>query len=373
MHGWFLEGVLADGATVYRVPLNRFPALVGRQADLAVTLPSGNVSRQHARFTEYGGGLVLEDLGSKNGTFVNHSRISARCRLDAGDVLRFADVEFRLRLETRTARRTPAPDITRTSFFHSQAKVDRLPVGARQFEQLLLERLITPLFQPIVSAGESHLTGLELLGRGNHPELSELPQPLFDLAEGLGRAVQLSEVIREVGVARWAGSRFCHVPLFMNTHPRELNDCARLTDSLRALRRHHPRVPMVLEIHEQAVTDQHTLDKLNAALQRIDIGLAYDDFGAGQARLLELLNVPPYAVKFDIALIRDLDKLPRNRQEMIGLLVTLVKKGHTRALAEGVSHGGELAICRQLNFDLLQGFACGRPVSLQQLANSPPG
>ena len=65
-------------------------------------------------------------------------------------------------------------------------------------------------------------------------------------------------------------------------------------------------------------------------------------------RLLELLNVPPYAVKFDISLIRDLDKLPRNRQEMIGLLVTLVKKGQTRALAEGVSHSGELAICRQL-------------------------
>ena len=106
---------------------------------------------------------------------------------------------------------------------------------------------------------------------------------------------------------------------------------------------------------------------LNNALQRMAIGLAYDDFGAGQARLLELLNTPPYAVKFDISLIRDLDKLPRSRQEMIGLLVEVVKKGHTRALAEGVSHPGELAICRKLNFDLIQGYACGRPATLEQL------
>jgi EAL domain-containing protein (putative c-di-GMP-specific phosphodiesterase class I) len=227
--------------------------------------------------------------------------------LRPGDVLRFADMEFRLRRETGAPAEAPLPDITRTSFFRPDAKVDRLPIGARQFEQLLRDRLITPLFQPIVSASENCLTGLELLGRGNHPGLSELPEPLFALAEGLGRAVELSEAIREVGVACWASSRFCDIPLFMNTHPRELNDCARLSASLQALRRRYPHLPMVLEIHEQAVTEQHTLDNLNSALQRMDIGLAYDDFGAGQARLLELLNVPPYAVKFDIALIRDLE------------------------------------------------------------------
>jgi len=189
MHGWFLEGHLADGETIYRVPLNRFPALVGRQADLDVTLPSGNVSRQHARFVQRGGELLLQDLGSRNGTFVNHDHIGTECRLRPGDVLRFADMEFRLRRETGAPAEAPLPDITRTSFFRPDAKVDRLPIGARQFEQLLRDRLITPLFQPIVSASENRLTGLELLGRGAHPGLSELPEPLFALAEGLGRAV----------------------------------------------------------------------------------------------------------------------------------------------------------------------------------------
>ena len=39
---------------------------------------------------------------------------------------------------------------------------------------------------------------------------------------------------------------------------------------------------------------------------QLNIDLAYDDFGAGQARLLELIEVPVKYVKFDIALIRGL-------------------------------------------------------------------
>jgi EAL domain-containing protein (putative c-di-GMP-specific phosphodiesterase class I) len=367
MSRWFLEGYLADGESVYRVPLNRFPALVGRQTDLAVALQSTNVSRQHAEFLQAGGQLLVRDLDSTNGTFVNHHQIISSQALSAGDVIRFADVEFRLWQETAPVCPPATADATRTAFFTPDEQVNRMPIGARQLDQLLQQKLIKPLFQPIVSASDERMTGLELLGRGCHPDLSELPDPLFFLAEGLGRSVELSEALREAGVQAWAASRFRDIPLFVNTHPRELKDCPRLIESLQALRSRHADAPLILEIHEQAVTDEGTLNTLNNALQRMHIGLAYDDFGAGQARLLELLNTPPYAVKFDITLIRDLDKLPRSRQEMIGLLVEVVKRGHTRALAEGVSHRGELAICRKLNFDLIQGFACGRPATLAQL------
>jgi EAL domain-containing protein (putative c-di-GMP-specific phosphodiesterase class I) len=370
MHGWYLEGYLKEDDTAYRVPLNRFPALVGRQPNLAITLQSTNVSRQHAEFLQRDGQLLLKDLGSKNGTFVNHDEVHGHKALSPGDVIRFADVEFRLRRDTAPPWEAPS-EATRTSIFAPDEKVDRMPVGAREFEQLLQGRLVNPLFQPIVSTREERITGLELLGRGCHPALSELPEPLFRLAEALGRSVELSELIREAGLAAWAESAFCKVPLFMNTHPRELADGSRLTRQLGVLRARYPGVPLVLEIHEQAVTDAQSLNALNDALQRMEIGLAYDDFGAGQARLLELLHVPPYAVKFDIGLIRDLDKLPPHRQEMIGLLVTLIQKGRTQALAEGVSHPGELSICRRLQFDLVQGFACGEPVPLEQLARSP--
>jgi len=371
MSGWYLEGFMGDGETTYRIPLHRFPALVGRQMDLPVCLRSHNVSRKHAEFTLEGGQLQLRDLGSTNGTFVNRSPVLAGQALTAGDVVQFADVEFRLRCEAPATLAGPLSDATHTAFFNAGEQVNRMPVGAQQFEQMLQQQLIKPLFQPIVAANDQSIAGLELLGRGCHPDLSESPGALFFLAESLGRSVELSETLRDVGVQTAAGSRFTDIPLFVNTHPRELKDCTRLIESLRRLRSRHPDNPLVLEIHEQAIADEATLSVLNLALGRLNIDLAYDDFGAGQARLLELLNIPPYAVKFDIALIRDLDKLSHNRREMVSLLVKVVKQGKALALAEGVSNAGELAVCRQLGFDLIQGFACGRPATLEELAVTP--
>jgi EAL domain-containing protein (putative c-di-GMP-specific phosphodiesterase class I) len=56
---------------------------------------------------------------------------------------------------------------------------------------------------------------------------------------------------------------------------------------------------------------------------------------------------------------------------MPGLLVTMVHKGDACALAEGVSHDEELAVCREPGFDLIQGFLYGHPVPIEQLAALP--
>lgn len=367
MPGRFLESYLADGESVYRIPLNRFPALVGRETGLAVTLQSNNVSRKHAEFFENNGQLLIRDLDSTNGTFVNHEQISESRVLHPGDVVRFADVEFRLCEESPAGRRQGDTGFTATGFFYPDEHVNRLPIGAQQFEELMQERMISPLFQPLISVQEGRICGLELLGRGSHPELSKFPVTLFFLAENLGRDVELSELIRDIGVQAWADSAYCDLPLFMNTQPRELRDCQRLADSLCVLRSGYPELPMVLEIHEQAVTDQATFGQLHNALQNMDMRLAYDDFGAGQARLLELLDVPPYTVKFDISLIRDVHKTSADRQEMLELLVRMVKTCGALALAEGVSRNEELEVCRKLGFDLIQGFIYGEPASLDQL------
>lgn len=367
----FLEGFLDDGETAFRIPLSRFPALIGREAGIAVSLHSHTVSRRHAEITRQNGQLLLRDLGSRNGTFLNHERVTDAEPIAHGDVLRFGDVELRLQMETAPAATDDTDDFTKTEFFGGDASVDRMPIGAKQLDQLLREHLIRPVYQPLLSTEGGRIRGLELLGRGRHQQLPELPMPLFNLASSVGRSIELSEIIRDVGIDAWVDAGLTRVPLFVNTHPQELRNCRRLIESLERVRARYPNVPLVLEIHEQAVTDQDTLSQLNDALARLQIDLAYDDFGAGQARLLELLDVPPYAVKFDISLIQNLDKASPHRQEMIGLLVALVKKGNTSALAEGVSNVGELSACRSLGFDLIQGFVYGQPLGLEELAASP--
>ena len=51
--------------------------LIGRDGGCDIVIPDRQVSRQHARVTNTGKGILLEDLGSKNGTFVNNQPVSA--------------------------------------------------------------------------------------------------------------------------------------------------------------------------------------------------------------------------------------------------------------------------------------------------------
>lgn len=88
----------------------RFPIgerlVVGRSAglgpaDQALTLRSGRLARQHARFTRLPSGKVeVEDLGSPNGTFVNGVRLKGRVTLAHGDVVLLADTRFDFHIGT---------------------------------------------------------------------------------------------------------------------------------------------------------------------------------------------------------------------------------------------------------------------------------
>jgi len=64
---------------------------VGRAAENKLRLRARNVSRRHALFTAEGAAAFVEDLGSRNGTFLNGGRLRGRRRLRSGDVVRVGD------------------------------------------------------------------------------------------------------------------------------------------------------------------------------------------------------------------------------------------------------------------------------------------
>lgn len=70
--------------------LIRDAIIVGRDSTCDIEIPNRQVSRQHARFTPTGKGLYLEDLGSKNGTYVNGQIIVDPAILTDGDVVQIA-------------------------------------------------------------------------------------------------------------------------------------------------------------------------------------------------------------------------------------------------------------------------------------------
>ena len=75
--------------------------VVGRDINVAARIPNINVSRQHARFTFIGDSLYLEDLGSRNGTFVNDSRLSPRKpkQVLEEDTIRFGDIQANVQFD----------------------------------------------------------------------------------------------------------------------------------------------------------------------------------------------------------------------------------------------------------------------------------
>jgi class 3 adenylate cyclase len=84
---------------------------LGREQDNDIVLEGRRVSRYHARLDWTGSMHVLEDLGSKNGTWVNDRRLEGPTPLNNGDMVRFGDLLFAFKVQsptTETMPRTPS-------------------------------------------------------------------------------------------------------------------------------------------------------------------------------------------------------------------------------------------------------------------------
>jgi hypothetical protein len=80
----------------------------GRDASLPLHLDDGQASRRHARFSVQGGQVVVEDLGSTNGTYVNEQPISSPRTLRPGDKVRLGLTVLELRTRQQVAARPSA-------------------------------------------------------------------------------------------------------------------------------------------------------------------------------------------------------------------------------------------------------------------------
>src|SRR5262249_51652394 len=97
------------------------------------------------------------------------------------------------------------------------------------------------------------------------------------------------------------------------------------------------------------------------------IGLAYDDFGAGQSRLLELTGVPPDYLKFDRSLVKDIATSSAGHRSLLRSLLKHAADSGIATIAEGLDDQETADICREIGFTPFRGFPLGRPVSPAEL------
>ncbi|MCK6595749.1 MAG: GGDEF domain-containing protein [Bacteriovoracaceae bacterium] len=68
---------------------------VGRSADNTIPLDFNGISRYHFKLNADGAEYVLEDLGSKNGTFLNNKKVEGTTKLNKGDIIKIGAIALK--------------------------------------------------------------------------------------------------------------------------------------------------------------------------------------------------------------------------------------------------------------------------------------
>ena len=87
---------------------------LGRSAECDIAIPSDEISRHHAKLQLVADGVMVEDMGSANGTFVNNQRVHGAMLMRHGDELRLDTVRFMLMspaAEAASAAQRPAEPV----------------------------------------------------------------------------------------------------------------------------------------------------------------------------------------------------------------------------------------------------------------------
>ena len=361
---WVLESPPGEDGSLQRTPIQPLPFRIGRSAGAQLMLPSTHVSKAHAEIYTDGLTLRVRDLGSRNGTFLNREQVKDG-PLHDGDVLHVGDYEFRVAREF-VIEEDDCDDAEGTIVQTTPLSRNFIQ-GASRIRELIDQAAVTMHFQPVVTLPGGKVSACEALGRGRFEGLPESPVELFALAEASGPEAQaeLSRLFR-----RKAVELVKDLPeppkLFVNTHEEELVRPG-LLQSLEELRSYAPNVDLVLEIHERALAEIDVISKLRNKLLEINVGLAYDDFGAGQARLFELAEAPPDYLKFDRRFVTGLGTAPVSRQRLVAALVAAASELRVKTIAEGVETPEEAAACVRAGFAYAQGYHYAKPMPVEKL------
>jgi EAL domain-containing protein (putative c-di-GMP-specific phosphodiesterase class I)/CHASE2 domain-containing sensor protein len=227
-------------------------------------------------------------------------------------------------------------------------------------------------YQPKLDIETRRIVGAEALARWTHPEKGPIAASEFvAAAEQHNRIGKLTDFVLEKAVAAAAqiNRRGGDFHMAVNLSARLLTDNG-FTLRLSALLARHGLSPnlLTLELTETAalVDSGKALDMISR-LRDLGINIAIDDYGTGQSTLDYLKKIPANEIKIDQSFVKGIVDNRSDRlmvQSTIGLAHSLGRK----VVAEGVEHRDILDVLVELDCDIAQGFAVGRPMSLDSLA-----
>jgi diguanylate cyclase (GGDEF)-like protein len=233
----------------------------------------------------------------------------------------------------------------------------RIPAAAAdRLDQLIEDRTLRFVYQPIVSVRHQRIFAYEALCRAEDPMFAN-PEVLFDSAVLAGRIWKLSRLVREL-VVRPMPTLQADRLLFVNLHPAEVDDPELLLGEPCLAQWAHR---LVFEITERAsVPDFKRFTENLALLRKHGYRFAIDDLGAGYASLNSVALLEPDFIKIDKAMIRALEANARLRQ-LVRRIVEFSEEAGIQVVAEGVETQAEATCIADLGCHLVQGWYFARP------------
>ncbi|MCC7381986.1 MAG: EAL domain-containing protein [Deltaproteobacteria bacterium] len=218
--------------------------------------------------------------------------------------------------------------------------------------QSLDEVQLKVAFQPLVELATGKLFAYEALVRPTHEQFNNPPK-LF--AEAIRRDCvgELGRLIRQMAIQGCSDR-----PLFLNVHPKELDDgwLTRPDDPIFS----HDQ-PIFLEITESVPMskESYAMGTLREVRSK-GVWLVVDDLGAGYSNLKYIADLEPAVVKLDRELICEIAKSQRLFKLVRSIVALCVDLG-SKVVAEGIETVEELNAAREAGAHYGQGYYIARP------------
>jgi EAL domain-containing protein (putative c-di-GMP-specific phosphodiesterase class I)/GGDEF domain-containing protein len=235
---------------------------------------------------------------------------------------------------------------------------------AHDLDRLIRDGNIESLYQPIMDLRDLTVLGHEVFSRGPAGSSFEDAEGLFALAERTGRLLDFERLCRNRALTSARRHLGPGLRLFLNTSAQALLDPDLAAETFarqvgeQGLEPRH----VVLEITERvAVEERAACSVVLRNLKRCGFGVAIDDMGAGYSSLHSVVEMEPDFTKFDVSLVRHIDRSLIKRS-LLETLVELSEKIGARVIAEGIEAESELATLRDLGVGLGQGRYLAPPL-----------
>lgn len=240
----------------------------------------------------------------------------------------------------------------------------------KEFFEILKNHSIKTLYQPIINMANGSILGYEALSRGPKNSALESPLNLLSVAESVGRAWDLEQLLRTKALER-AQCISDHL-LFINIDPNIFHDDDFQKGFTLEFLQEMKLSPssIVFELTERtAIKDYPVFKQVLQHYIHQGYSIAIDDAGSGYSGLKTLYEVSPNYIKIDMDFVRNIDT-DTLKQSIVKNLLETAKSANIKSIAEGIETADELRTLMRLGVEYGQGYFIQEPSeSIKPISN----